>query len=409
MSPPRDDTLLEQARTDCLFLSDAYSWSRRPATQVRSSVKTVTRLDLASQASAYSYRSFAALISLICYAIVYGLWAGTVGLMLSASNVLNMVKALGGRWVPLESNPEVLERFARLFGVTDESIKFTDVFGVSEDLLCMVPRPVLAFLVVFPINEATEKLSKERAAAQKAEAEAFSKEHKVFFMKQYVPNACGTVGLMHALMNNTQNLGAVESNCLLKRFMGAGEGSSNPAEVSEVLAKALTESKELASIHEQCATASDTHIDLDVNLHFACLTWIGGRCVELDGRQDNVILHGAAATNEEFVAAAATAIRRRSMRAPDPSILLKSSFGDSAGWGGGENGCVDPRACRTVPYYRPTNVKSEDHLAFAFLGYDGYATLGALPSVMLDAVFFSLNVVEICIYSSDVVILHYIK
>eukprot|EP00796_Vickermania_ingenoplastis_P003727 gene3727-2625_t len=214
-------------------------------------------------------------------------------------------------WVPLESNPEALNAYMRGLGVKYDGLQFTDVFGVSEDLLGMIPRPVLAFLVVFPINEATEKLSKERAAAQKAEAEAFSKEHKVFFMKQYVPNACGTVGLMHALMNNTQNLGAVESNCLLKRFMGAGEGSSNPAEVSEKLAKALTESKELASIHEQCATASDTHIDLDVDLHFACLTWIGGRCVELDGRQDNVILHGAAATNEEFVAAAATAIQEK--------------------------------------------------------------------------------------------------
>eukprot|EP00796_Vickermania_ingenoplastis_P005761 gene5761-biopygen3629 len=74
-SPPREEVLswsdhmlLEHSRKDCLFLGEEYSWIDGQR-QVRNSVKTVTKLDLASQAPAYSYRSFAALISLICYAV----------------------------------------------------------------------------------------------------------------------------------------------------------------------------------------------------------------------------------------------------------------------------------------------------------------------------------------------------
>jgi hypothetical protein len=69
-------------------------------------------------------------------------------------------------WIPLESNPDVLNEFSSKLGLSssapDASYQFCDVFGLDADLLAMVPQPVLAVLLLFPITEATEIARKER-------------------------------------------------------------------------------------------------------------------------------------------------------------------------------------------------------------------------------------------------------
>jgi ubiquitin carboxyl-terminal hydrolase L3 len=68
-------------------------------------------------------------------------------------------------WIPLESNPEVLTDYAAKLGVTTvpDTLSFCDIFGLDDDLLAMVPSPVLAVLLLFPITAETEKLRKEGA------------------------------------------------------------------------------------------------------------------------------------------------------------------------------------------------------------------------------------------------------
>lgn len=114
----------------------------------------------------------------------------------------------------------------------------------------MVPRPVLAVLMVFPITKASEKLkdegevnlpaaegkvlhfppsAEERRVLTKAfclcgdlpEEERISKTGQevspnVWYTKQTVENACGTVGLLHSIANNTDvvPIGIVPSPCI---------------------------------------------------------------------------------------------------------------------------------------------------------------------------------------------------
>ena len=54
-------------------------------------------------------------------------------------------------WVPLESNPEVMNIYLKSLGV--DSVEVVDVYGFDEDLLAFIPQPVLALVLCFPINK----------------------------------------------------------------------------------------------------------------------------------------------------------------------------------------------------------------------------------------------------------------
>ena len=101
------------------------------------------------------------------------------------------------RWLPIESNPEVMNSFLAKLGVPAEW-EINDVYGLDEGLLAMLPRPVLALMLLFPITEKYYEFQKE----QEANISSQSVSSKLFYMKQTISNACGTVALMHSVANN---------------------------------------------------------------------------------------------------------------------------------------------------------------------------------------------------------------
>lgn len=66
-------------------------------------------------------------------------------------------------WIPLESNPEVLDGFAAKLGVVNvpKHFRFCDIYGLDLELLGMVPSPVLAVLLLYPITPHTEEQREE--------------------------------------------------------------------------------------------------------------------------------------------------------------------------------------------------------------------------------------------------------
>lgn len=216
-------------------------------------------------------------------------------------------------WVPLESNPDALNAYVTASGFRSCPLRFVDCFGVSEDLLPLLPRPVFAFLLVFPITAATEEDSKTRAAQSREQAAAIGS--KIVFMKQYIPNACGTVGLLHALANNKDKIGPLAPDA--PNFVKSIVGELTSCSAGE-LGEMLKDCEGLSTVHEQCATAEgSTAINMNVNLHFACYVAVGGYCVELDGRQEGPIIVGPAADNEAFITAAAAAIQAKMNLCPE--------------------------------------------------------------------------------------------
>lgn len=85
-----------------------------------------------------------------------------------------------------------------------ENVKCVEILGTDPELLEMVPKPVYAVLLLRPINERSEKVEAEES--ENLKKKAYQPPKDLFFMKQNIGNACGTIAIVHSLANNPQIL-----------------------------------------------------------------------------------------------------------------------------------------------------------------------------------------------------------
>ncbi|XP_029937558.1 ubiquitin carboxyl-terminal hydrolase isozyme L3 [Myripristis murdjan] len=190
------------------------------------------------------------------------------------------------RWLPLEANPEVMSKFLHSLGMLP-TWQFGDVYGLDPELLSMVPRPVCAVLLLFPLTEKYEAFKQQEEERIKAQGQELSPN--VYFIKQTIGNACGTIGLIHAVANNLAHL-EFEPDCPLKKFLDQTTKMS-PEEKAAFLEK----DESIRVTHESSAQEGQTEapsIDEKVNLHFIALVNVEGQLYELDGRKPFPIVHG---------------------------------------------------------------------------------------------------------------------
>ncbi|CAG8502074.1 16732_t:CDS:2 [Acaulospora colombiana] len=159
--------------------------------------------------------------------------------------------------------------------------------GLDPEILQMVPQPVKAVLILFPINDAHEQHSKEEAERIQEKGQEVSSE--IVFYKQTISNACGTIGLLHSLANNLDSIKIDDGP--LKQLLDKTR-SGTPLE----RAKLLEEDGELAEAHKASALTGQSRppSELDkVNTHFVCFIQKDGSLYELDGRKSSPINHGS--------------------------------------------------------------------------------------------------------------------
>lgn len=190
------------------------------------------------------------------------------------------------KWIPLESNPEVFNTWSGKLGLSTKLHGFSDVYGLDPELLAMVPAPSKAVLLVFPITEVTEQKRRE-------DDERLAKEPQpdidptLIYIKQTISNACGTIGLLHAILNSNIVLAPGSS---LAQFLELCKART-PAERG----KLLEETTLFAKAHIDAATSGQSAVPapdrLDTDLHFTCFVIAPSpesgesRLIELDGRR----------------------------------------------------------------------------------------------------------------------------
>ncbi|KAG2225894.1 hypothetical protein INT45_006590 [Circinella minor] len=211
------------------------------------------------------------------------------------------------RWAPLEGNPEVWNQLVHSNGV-NLSWSYTDVFGFDSELLAMIPRPVVAFIFLFPLTKNYEKHNEEEEVWLTKHEQNVNPD--VIFFKQTIVNACGMIALLHSLANNDSLVGPG----LFRNLIDEAKDMS-PEERAEL----LENSKELADIHGTCAQAGQTQApdaSEEVDLHFICFVVKNEHLYELDGRKLFPINHGKCL---DIVEGAAKIMRQYIARDPDQS------------------------------------------------------------------------------------------
>ena len=212
-------------------------------------------------------------------------------------------------WVPLEANPELFSEWCASLGLDRKKYAFHDVFGLDDELLAMVPAPVEAVLFLFPCTPATEAEREHEDVAPDAD---------LLWFKQTIGNACGTIGLLHAVANSRARAALPPGSPLAGLFDKAE--SLAPEERTRLIA----ESDALQQTHASIAAQGQSDApaaDEDVDLHFvAFVRSASGALIELDGRRSGPIVRAAHVPEDGLLSATAHFVQTHYM-ARDPDAV----------------------------------------------------------------------------------------
>jgi len=214
------------------------------------------------------------------------------------------------RWLPLESNPEVMNKYISNLGVDTTLWKYCDVYGLDSELLAMVPSPCCSLLLLFPITQGYEtfRLNEEKSLKEKPQLVSDS----LYFTEQTVGNACGTVGIIHSIANNVDIVPLKDGH--LKTFLEATKHLT-PKEK----ALKLETDTGITQCHGDIALEGQTKApsaDEKVDLHFISFVCKDGHLYELDGRKPFPINHGKSSP-DTFLQDAASVCKTFMKREPD--------------------------------------------------------------------------------------------
>lgn len=170
------------------------------------------------------------------------------------------------RWFPLESNPSVMNTYVEKMGLDTSEFSFHDVFSTEDWALGMVPRPVVAVLMLFPIKPESEEYRKNEQSRIENEGQVVSPD--VYYMKQTVGNACGTVGILHAI-GNARSIVKIKDDSYLSRLY-----TKTAEQAPEAIAAHIETDTELEETHGSAAAEGQSEQqEGEVDTHFVCFRY----------------------------------------------------------------------------------------------------------------------------------------
>ncbi|KAK1593898.1 ubiquitin carboxyl-terminal hydrolase, family 1 [Colletotrichum navitas] len=201
-------------------------------------------------------------------------------------------------FIPLEANPELMTSLLHKLGLSP-ALSVHDVYSLTDpDMLSFVPRPALAVLLVFPVSAAYES---HRLAEDSLLEEYKGKgpNEPVVWFRQTIRNACGLMGLLHAVANGP-----------------AREYIQKPSDLNTLIenavpldpvarAQLLEKTPALATAHREAASQGATEAPEasdDVDLHYVCFVrGDDGTLWELDGRRKGPLNRGQLDAGEDVL------------------------------------------------------------------------------------------------------------
>ena len=221
-------------------------------------------------------------------------------------------------WLPLESNPAMLNEFAYRVGM-NRKFAFNDVWGLDDGLTAMIPRPCYALTLLFkPSDKIRDFKSSQQKDIEDGKVENSVPQDKLFYMKQYVGNACGTIATLHSIANAGPIRDTLAEDSPIRKFFGECEGK-NQEQRGHVLEEAdyLSEASDTSATNTEIGQTSAPGRGEHVSAHFIAFVPCDGSVFELDGGKAFPINHGP--IGDDFIRTAAKIIQTKFMQVDQDS------------------------------------------------------------------------------------------
>ena len=206
------------------------------------------------------------------------------------------------QFIMLENNPDVMNYLAQELGFDTSAFSFHDIYSLTDpDILAFIPRPALALLVIIPL---TPTWHEERTAEDKDKPEYAGKgeEEPVIWFKQTIGDACGSIGLVHCLLNTSASK-HIQPSSPLDQI----RTSALPKSMWE-RAKVLEDSDAFEKAHADAAKLGDTPPQSGEHRgqHFvAFVKAADGHLWELEGDRKGPLDRGVLGDDEDVLSPAA--------------------------------------------------------------------------------------------------------
>ncbi|KAF2827946.1 cysteine proteinase [Ophiobolus disseminans] len=207
-------------------------------------------------------------------------------------------------WSILENNPVVMDHLARSLGL-DNTLAFYDIYSLTDaDLLAFIPRPVYALLVIIPLTP-TWRESRQSEDKDKGEYQGKGEDDPVIWFKQTIGNACGSIGLVHCLLNSEASE-HIQPDSILDRI----RKDALPKSMFD-RAKVLEDSDEFEKAHLEAAQLGDTatptpEAKVHMGQHFVAFVKAkDGHLWELEGDRKGPLDRGVLKDDEDVLSPAA--------------------------------------------------------------------------------------------------------
>lgn len=203
----------------------------------------------------------------------------------------------GKTWKMLENNPDVMNELAKRLGLSSE-LQFYDVYSLDEpELLAHIPRPALALLVIIPFTPAWGENRTAEDADEKPYAGSGPDEPVIWF-KQTIGHACGSIGLLHSVINGPAvDFIQPESDLAAIRNLAIPLTMDKRAEM-------LYNSEPFERAHRSVEQAGDSDADPTDDRdggHFVSFVKTGGKLWELEGSRMGPLERGSLADDEDVL------------------------------------------------------------------------------------------------------------
>lgn len=210
----------------------------------------------------------------------------------------------GKMFTILENNPVVMDHLARALGM-DDALSFYDIYSLTEpELLAFIPRPVYALLVIIPFTPTWHE-ARTTEDKDKGDYTGKGEDQPVIWFKQTIGNACGSIGLVHSILNSEASkhirpestLAHIREEAIPKSMLDR--------------AKVLEDSDAFEKAHAEAAQLGDTRAPTEigearVGQHFVSFVKAkDGHLWELEGGRRGPLDRGALEDDEDVLSPAA--------------------------------------------------------------------------------------------------------